>query len=121
MTLAVSVTACAKRTYHTSAGEVETAEPKSLLLSVENENFYDMNVYVVSGALGTRVGMVSGNSRGSFVINRSLFPTGEARFVALPIGGYGRGVSDMMSVYPGSRVEFRIGSNLALSHALIRR
>src|SRR5262245_26813274 len=70
VTLAVSVTACAKRTYHTSAGEVETAEPRSLLLTVENENFYDMNVYVVSGALGTRVGMVSGNSHGSFVVNR---------------------------------------------------
>jgi hypothetical protein len=121
--LTLSASACAHRHYDTitSTGEVAAPEPRTIRLTVLNDIFYDMNVYVVSGSAGTRLGTVTGNSRGNFVVNRSLIPSGEARFVGLPIGGFGRAVSDALNVIPGQNVEFRIASNLALSTALVRR
>jgi hypothetical protein len=122
--LSLSASGCAHRHYDTitSTGDVDVAPaPRAIRLTVVNDNFYDMNVYVVSGSAGTRLGTVVGNSRGNFVVNRALIPSGEARFVGMPIGGFGRAVSDALNVNPGQNVEFRIASNLALSTALVRR
>jgi hypothetical protein len=119
--LVLSAAACSHRNYDSAKPQDTAPQPRYLTLSVTNDNFYDMNVYVVSGALGTRLGTVTGNSRTRFTVRQNLFPTGQVRFVALPIGGFGRGASDNISVFPGQSVEFRIGSNLALTTALIRR
>jgi hypothetical protein len=116
----LSLVACEHRNYSKVAGNV-APEVSTLSLTVNNENFYDMKVYVVSGELGSRLGTVNGNSRGTFTVRRTMFPTGSVRFVAQPIGGFGRGMSDAMSVSPGQKVEFRIASNLALTNAIIRR
>jgi hypothetical protein len=89
-------------------------------LVVQNQNFYDMDVYVVSEGLATRVGDVTGNSSAQFVLDPSFFPSNELRVVATPVGGNGRASSGPLSVSPGQTIHFTIASTLRQSTATIR-
>ena len=89
-------------------------------LVVQNQNFYDMDVYVVSEGVATRVGDVTGNSTGRFRLDPSFFPSSELRVVATPVGGNGRAFSGPLNVSPGQTIVFTIGSVLRQSTASIR-
>jgi hypothetical protein len=89
-------------------------------LIVQNQNFYDMDVYVVSEGLATRVGEVTGNSTGRFTLDPSFFPTSEIRVIATPVGGNGRASSGPLNVAPGQTVTFTVASVLRQSTATIR-
>ena len=92
----------------------------SVNLVVQNQNFYDMDVYVVSEGLATRIGDVTGNSTARFTLDPSFFPSSELRIVGTPIGGNGRASSGPLNVAPGQTVTFTIGSTLRQSSATIR-
>jgi hypothetical protein len=103
--------------YYEASGEVA---PSSIIgLTVRNDNFLDMDVYVVSEGLATRVGTVTGNSSAHFVLNESL-ASRDLRIVATPIGGNGRASSGSITVEPGQTIDFRIGSTLRNSSVIIR-
>lgn len=89
-------------------------------LVVQNENFYDMDVYVVSEGVATRVGDVTGNSTARFRLDPSFFPANELRIVATPVGGNGRAFSGPLNVAPGQTIRFTIGPTLRQSSATIR-
>lgn len=89
-------------------------------LVVQNQNFYDMDLYVVSQGVATRVGDVTGNSTGRFRLDPSFFPSSELRVVATPVGGNGRAFSGPLNVAPGQTIVFTIGSVLRQSTASIR-
>jgi hypothetical protein len=89
-------------------------------LVVQNQNFYDMDLYVVSEGLATRVGDVTGNSSARFSLDPSFFPTSEIRIIATPVGGNGRASSGPLTVAPGQTITFTIGSVLRQSSATIR-
>jgi hypothetical protein len=89
-------------------------------LVVQNQNFYDMDLYVVSEGLPTRVGDVTGNSSASFTLDPSFFPSTELRIIATPVGGNGRASSGPLNVGPGQTIHFTIGSVLRQSSATIR-
>lgn len=89
-------------------------------LNVQNQNFYDMDLYVVSEGLATRIGDVTGNSTGHFVLDPSFFPTNEIRIIATPVGGNGRASSGPLNVGPGQSINFTIGSLLRQSSATVR-
>jgi len=89
-------------------------------LTVQNQNFYDMDVYVVSEGLATRVGDVTGNSTGRFTLDPSFFPSNELRIIATPVGGNGRASSGQLNVAPGQTIVFTIASVLRQSSAIIR-
>lgn len=89
-------------------------------LLVQNQNFYDMDVYVVSEGVATRVGEVTGNSTARFRLDPSFFPSNELRIVATPVGGNGRAFSRPLNVGPGQTIVFTIGSVLRQSSATIR-
>jgi hypothetical protein len=87
---------------------------------VQNQNFYDMDLYVVSEGLATRIGDVTGNSTAHFTLDPSFFPSSELRIVATPIGGNGRASSGALNVAPGHPINFTMGSVLRQSTATIR-
>jgi hypothetical protein len=89
-------------------------------LVVQNQNFYDMDVYVVSEGVATRVGDVNGNSTARFRLDPSFFPSTELRVVATPVGGNGRAFSGPLNVMPGQTIVFTIGPVLRQSTATIR-
>lgn len=89
-------------------------------LVVQNQNFYDMDVYVVSEGLATRIGDVGGNSSAHFTLDPSFFPSSEFRIIATPVGGNGRASSGPLSVGPGQTINFTIAPVLRQSSATIR-
>src|SRR5689334_6632075 len=89
-------------------------------LVVQNQNFYDMDLYVVCEGLATRVGDVTGNSTARFTLDPSFFPTNELRVIATPVGGNGRATSGPLNVAPGQTINFTIASVLRQSTATIR-
>jgi hypothetical protein len=89
-------------------------------LVVQNQNFYDMDVYVVSQGVATRIGDVTGNSTARFRLDPSFFPASELRVVATPVGGNGRAFSGPLNVAAGQTIVFTIASVLRQSSATIR-
>jgi hypothetical protein len=81
------------------------------MLQVENQSFSDMVIYAVNGGQRIRLGMATGNSTKSFPLPAYLVRTGgPLRFLADPIGGNRRPVSEEMTVQPGDIVTLTIPS-----------
>lgn len=89
-------------------------------LVVQNQNFYDMDLYVVSEGLATRIGEVGGNSSAHFTLDPSFFPSSDFRIIATPVGGNGRASSGPLSVGAGQTINFTIAPVLRQSSASIR-
>lgn len=100
-----------------AAGDVSPSN--AIFVKIANNNFLDMNVYSVVQGLQTRLGMVTGNGTGNFVIDRSLGGS-DVRIIATPIGGSGRATTGSLAVSPGQTIDFRIGPQLANSTVIIR-
>ena len=92
----------------------------AVALVVQNQNFSDMDIYVVSQGVATRVGDVTGNNTARFRLDPSFFPTNALRVVATPIGGNGRAYSGPLNVAPGQTIVFTIAPLLRQSSASIR-
>lgn len=79
------------------------------MVEVENQSFYDMNVYVIRSGMRARLGTVPGNSKAVFEIPRTLVSAGAPlRFQADPIGGGRTPFSQEITVDPGDTVVLRI-------------
>ncbi|HEY5062737.1 MAG TPA: hypothetical protein VII52_14450 [Gemmatimonadaceae bacterium] len=100
-----------------AAGDVVPAS--AIGVHVQNDNFLDVDVYAISEGLPTRLGTVTGNSSGNFVIDGSL-ASQDLRIVATPIGGNGRASSGTVVASPGQTIDFRIGSILRNSTVSVR-
>jgi outer membrane murein-binding lipoprotein Lpp len=104
----------------TAAGEV-TPVNEAVSLVVVNNNYADVDVYAVrSTGSRVRIGTVNGNNKGTFNVDRSLFPTGDLALVAEPIGAFGRARSGRVIVAPGDEVEFRIMPVIDQSTVFVR-
>jgi hypothetical protein len=88
-------------------------------IHVRNENFLDMNVAVVSNGVSRRLGMVAGNSAGDFKVDWAVANGQGIILTATPIGGRGLAASGSLNVAPGQVVEFKIGSVLRQSTAMV--
>jgi hypothetical protein len=86
---------------------------------VKNENFLDMNVAVVSNGVSRRLGLVSGNSSADFKVDWAVANGQGIIITATPIGGRGAAGSGSLNVAPGQVVEFKIGSVLRQSTAMV--
>ncbi len=123
VTLAAALFAVAcERNFATADAEAVTpSTPEAVRLVVQNNNFADVDVYVVrDGDATTRLGTVTGESNATFVVEPSLFPTGTLALVAQPIGGFGAARSGPVSVSPGQTVTFTIQPDLRTSMATVR-
>jgi hypothetical protein len=81
-------------------------------LSVKNQAFSDMVIYVVQSSRRVRLGEARGLSTTLLTIPSSLVsPAGMLQFVASPIGSSQVSASQQLSVRPGDIVEITIPPN----------
>ncbi|MEP6494199.1 MAG: hypothetical protein ABJF01_16060 [bacterium] len=114
-TALTTATACS----HTDEAAGDVSPSNAVFVKVSNNNYLDMDVFAVSRGVSTRLGMVTGNGSGSFVIDRSLGGS-DVRIVANPIGGSGRATTGSLAVAPGQTIDFRIAPALGNSSVIIR-
>lgn len=81
-------------------------------LTVNNQNFLDFTIYLISGGQRIRLGDARGNSRTKLVIpSQYLFGLTTVQFLADPIGGRRTPISQSINVSPGDEVELVIPPN----------
>ncbi len=102
--LAAALPACS----HASPPEAEGPAPRRTLLRVVNRNFYDMTIYLVRFGDRQRLGLVTGNSTGTFEFPSQFVQSGTVRFEANPVGGGGPGFTEELSVKPGDVIGVEI-------------
>ena len=93
--------------------------PDPIPIHVKNENFLDVNVAVFAGGMSRRLGMVPGNSSADFSVNWSVANGSGLSLTAVPIGGNGAFNTGTLNVAPGQMIDFRIGSMLRQSTAVV--
>lgn len=93
--------------------------PDPIPIHVKNENFLDVNVAVFAGGVSRRLGMVPGNTSADFSVNWSVANGSGLSLTAVPIGGNGSVNTGLLNVAPGQMIEFRIGSMLRQSTAVV--
>ena len=108
LTLALG-TAC--RGNNTNEEAPEPVPPT--FLSVRNQAFLDMNIYVFRSSQRMRLGTATGGNTTKFTLPPSLlFGTTPLRFQAVPIGNSNRAaITQEISVTPGDEVELMIPPN----------
>jgi hypothetical protein len=116
MTLFALTVACSHG--HQPEGPVPPP-PDPIAVIVRNENFLDMNVAVVAGGASRRLGTVNGNNMGQFKLAWSVANGQSLVLTAVPIGGQGVARSAALNVSPGQVIEFKIGSVLRQSVAVV--
>lgn len=107
---AVCVSACAHR-----PGDEDFERPEPIPLHVKNENFLDMNIYVVVGSIQRRLGTVSGNGQADYKIEWSMVNGQSFAVTAQPIGGRGLASTGALNIGPDQMIEFKIGASLRQS------
>lgn len=117
--LAMAATGCRSSNPY-KMDEGATAQVGRVVVHVVNNNFSDMDIYVVSEGLATRMGTVSGNSSDTFTLDPSFSRISQLQIVGAPIGGNGRAGTGPLTVGPGQTVEFTIGPVLSQSTVTIR-
>lgn len=116
---ASGVSGCARAGRGAALGNPVSAD-SGVTLVVRNDNFSDVDVWVISYGLPTRLGVVMGSSSQRFQLDPTVTLAPDLRFVATPIGGNGRANSGPVVVQPGQTIEFRIGLRLRLSTVSVR-
>ena len=78
-------------------------------VTVDNQNFLDMNVYLIRGSQRIRLGMVPGLSKQILMVRPDVIGYGtELQFEVHPIGGRGNPISETISVKPGDVINITI-------------
>ncbi|MFV2007333.1 MAG: hypothetical protein ACC667_07795 [Longimicrobiales bacterium] len=100
--MAVALTACASP----GAGPFDDGvEPGTIHVEVDNHNFYDATVYVITGAGERRLGIVRGKSEKTYVAR--LLAPGEVRLRVRMLAG-GSFTTDPMNTIPGETIQLII-------------
>jgi hypothetical protein len=103
----------------TAAAESSETEPRTLV-HVDNQNFNDMNIYLVNQGARMRLGTASGLSRTMLVLPATALVRGwHITLQADPIGGAPVIRTPSLQVAPGQSVYWTIGMNPASSYASV--
>ena len=103
-----------------ATGATELKNPR-VVVQVWNNNWSDMNVYVVRGTMRQRLGTVTSLTTGKFALPQHLLTNPDpVRLLADPIGAAQPYMSQPLLVNPGQTVEWRLENNVQLSSAFIR-
>jgi hypothetical protein len=87
----------------------EPAPRAETAVKVENQNYLDMNVFVVRGGQRLRLGTVTGLSTQVFMLRPEMIgPASDVQFEIHPIGGRGNTRTETISVQPGDVIELTI-------------
>jgi len=80
-----------------------------IAVTVENQNFLDMDVFVVRGGQRVRLGMVPGLTTRILMVRPDLVGySAEVQFEVHPIGGRANPISETMTVRPGDVIHLTI-------------
>ena len=120
--VAASMSGCASTQTATTTGESsgDVAESREVTLRVDNNSTSDVVIYLVGHGAPQRIGMVNAVGHGTFALDMSRFPTGDAQFVADPVGGLDRGYSGQLNVHGGTDIVFTIQPIISQSSAVLR-
>lgn len=92
------------------------ADPERTTLTVENNNWNDMTVYVLRDGVRARLGSVPALGSSTFRLPDALIGgSGEVRLMADPLGSSARFTTQPIHVMRGQRVRFRLENNVQLS------
>jgi hypothetical protein len=81
-------------------------------VTVENQNFLDMDVFIIRGGQRIRLGTVSGVSSRILMVRPDLIGYGtEVQFEVHPIGGRANPITETISVRPGDVIHLTIPPN----------
>ncbi len=100
--LVVLFAGCSKKPFDEDAAPETTVE-------VQNNNFYDMNIYIVRSGQRVRIGHVGGGQTRELRIPVYLAESSSrVQFLADPVGGNRTPTSHEVYITPGSRVRLII-------------
>ena len=92
------------------------------VIRVQNNNFYDMTVYVVQSGMRWRLGTVTGFSEQAFPVPSSFnADVRDVQLLADPIGGGPAYLSQRVRIHPGQAVELSIAGSINLSSLAVWR
>jgi hypothetical protein len=83
-------------------------------VAVDNRNWNDITVYLLTGGLPQRLGMVTALSKGSFAFPSQRINTGNVRLRALPVAGRPY-TSESILVQPGQEIVWTLENDLDIS------
>jgi len=90
------------------APESAATQPRTVL-RVTNQNFYDMNVFLVHSGQRSRLGLATGNGLTStFEFPSQWVVNGTVRILATPVGAQGADFTQPLQVRPGDVVAVTI-------------
>lgn len=91
---------------------------RAIPVEVNNENFYDMNVYLLNRGARYLVGQVGGMSKATLTVPAGMAPTdNQVRLRAEAIGGAGATTTPLLIVPQGQQVFWTIGADPSTSFA----
>lgn len=101
------------------SGPEQTKEAqRETRVQIDNQNFNDMNIYLIDSGTRVFLGSVDGLSKGSLSIPRGANPSSfQVRLLADPIGGSSPITTPSLLVGPGQNVYWTIGSSPSSSFA----
>lgn len=108
--LTIDAAACA--TKHASGAAMPREQ---MIVTVNNSNYMDVDVYVVRGRSRSRVGSVTGLSTTTFNVPAEIAPDGNLQLLIDPIGSNSTYTTEMISVNPGQHVELTVAPVLRMS------
>ncbi len=113
--LALAVPACGRAPEGGGDPGPETEEATEL--NVINHNWSDITIYVVQpGAQPIRLGMVTSLGRATFKVPDDLVGSGRVvQLMADPVGQREAFLSEVIQVFPGDQIEWRLENRLQQS------
>ncbi|MFL5402358.1 MAG: hypothetical protein ACJ8BF_06030 [Gemmatimonadales bacterium] len=100
---------------HHGSGPVDTTDRRRVGVAVESHNWNDITVYLITGGLPQRLGMVTALSKATFDFpSHRLNTSTGVRLRALPVAGRAF-TSDNILVLPGQVITWTLENNLSAS------
>jgi hypothetical protein len=110
--LALLSAACSHRTQSESSEPTPDQQDTQTSVQVENQNFSDMDVFVLSSGTRVRLGQVNGLSTKVFTIPPDVVRISpQVRFELHPIGANRNPISETITIMPGDQVKLTIPAN----------
>ena len=95
--------------------QLSPAEAGDLPLTVTNQNWLDMAIYVVRGDSRFRIGEAVGNSTTLLRIPGTYITSWTVQLMADPVGSTDKYVTDAISVAPGEHVQLTVAPRMRMS------
>jgi hypothetical protein len=108
---ALLLSACASRANRAST----RLDSAPVSLTVTNQNWLDVDVFVIRGTTRYRLGAVGGNSSATLSIPTSLIVHGQLQLMADPIGSDDVYVTEMITVAPDETVQLTVAPRMRMS------